>query len=150
MVRDNVVFFHSFVLGIGLSVIYDHFRIHRMVFRHSRIKIYLEDLWFWMIALGASLVFLYYENNGCLRWFMIIGGLLGVILYEKTLGKIVIKVSVSILRKIKNVLNFLKKSLKRRLKNLKELIRINLKCALVREESTDEQNKEKESSLQKE
>ncbi len=147
MVRDNVVFFHSFVLGIGLSVIYDHFRIHRMVFRHSRFKVYLEDLWFWTIALGASFVFLFYENNGRLRWFMIMGGLLGVILYEKTLGRVVIKVSVSILRKIKNVLIFLKKTLKRRLKNLEELITINLKCALVREESTDEQNKKEESSL---
>ena len=82
MVPENVFLMHSLNMGVYLSLIYDGFRILRRVFSHNDLLISLEDIAFWIYAAGAVFMLMYRESNGMLRWFAILGGLFGVLVYQ--------------------------------------------------------------------
>ena len=91
MVPENVFLMHSLNMGVYLSLIYDGFRILRRVFSHNDLLISLEDIAFWIYAAGAVFMLMYRESNGMLRWFAILGGLFGVLVYQKYLSPVVVK-----------------------------------------------------------
>ena len=45
---ENVFLLHSFLLGVGITFLYDILRILRRVFAHSTSMVSLEDLAFWI------------------------------------------------------------------------------------------------------
>ena len=69
--------------GFLLSFLYDCLRIFRMLITHKQVWVSLEDLGFWIYT--ALRVFLMMQDayNGSIRWFSILGGLAGVLLYGK-------------------------------------------------------------------
>lgn len=76
-------FFHSFLLGVLITFLYDWFLILRRMIRHTIFTISLEDFFFWVAcALGVFYV-LYRENNGILRWFAVFGATVGMLVYKK-------------------------------------------------------------------
>lgn len=91
MVPEYVFLMHSLNMGVYLSLIYDGFRILRRVFIHNDFLISLEDIAFWIYAAGAVFMLMYRESNGMLRWFAILGGLFGVLVYQKYLSPVLVK-----------------------------------------------------------
>lgn len=78
---------HSLLLGIVISFTYDLFRILRRIVPHGVIVMSLEDLVFWMCTTAGIFYMLYYESNGMVRWFSVLGAAAGMLLYKKTLSK---------------------------------------------------------------
>ena len=102
---------YSFVLGVFLGVVYDIFRIRRLIFccekntkAHSsifhrqrmfieEIVIFIEDVLFWFISAVSMCIFIYYVNSGRFRGVAIFGAVIGFFVYYKTIGKVVMLLS---------------------------------------------------------
>lgn len=98
IVHEATFFYHSFLAGIVITLIYDGFLVARRLYRHSLFLISLEDLFFWIGCAIGVFYLLYDENNGILRWFAILGAALGMLLYKRTISPFLIKFAEKILR----------------------------------------------------
>lgn len=86
IVEEGRFLLYSIVLGIGITFVYDCFRIIRRVIPHGIIWVSLEDFVYWIFVACSIFYLLYYENNGAFRWFAILGTLLGMVLFRTTLS----------------------------------------------------------------
>lgn len=72
------LFIASVVSGILLLFFYDFLRIYRVVSKHGKIRIFIEDYLFWMASGFVIFLMLYQFNNGAIRSFAILGIALGM------------------------------------------------------------------------
>lgn len=105
MVTNQAYLFLVFVVnGILIGVLFDFFRILRKTFKTRDIVTYIEDCLFWILT-GITLLYsIFTFNNGEIRLFMLLGILLGTIIYMIFISSYVIKINVAILTFIKNIL----------------------------------------------
>ncbi|MGN1135049.1 MAG: spore cortex biosynthesis protein YabQ [Oscillospiraceae bacterium] len=86
------LFLLSVILGMGIGVFYDVFRTLRIVFPPAAKKnaVFAEDIIF-MVVSGAA-IFLYAAVlcRGQVRFFCVVGTLLGFALYIATVGSIIV------------------------------------------------------------
>lgn len=99
---------YSFVIymisGMIIGIFFDIFRILRKSFKTSDIITYIEDIIFWICS-GIFLLFVLFKfNNGEIRSYIIIGLLLGILIYMLTISKYFIKINVTIITFIKNII----------------------------------------------
>ena len=106
MVDENVFLAHAFFMGIYITFVYDLLRILRRVVPHSMFAVSVEDLAFWIYCAGKVFLLMHHESDGTLRWFAVLGALVGMLLYRKTIGALFVKYMSLILVKIRD---FLKK-----------------------------------------
>ncbi|MFR4128106.1 MAG: spore cortex biosynthesis protein YabQ [Roseburia inulinivorans] len=71
----------SVLVGMGLFLLYDIFRIFRRIVPHGAIWIGVEDFCYWLLCTAAVFLMLYQENDGMIRGFAIGGVIFGMILY---------------------------------------------------------------------
>lgn len=98
-------FLHAALTGIVLSNVYDILRIWRRVHSHGCMLVAVEDFFYWI---GSALYIFYVlmkENNGIIRWFFIVGIVLGMAVYNLTIGPYIVKYMSKILKKILDVVN---------------------------------------------
>ena len=85
------------IVGIIIGILFDIFRILRKSFKTKDIVTYIEDILFWILT-GIIILFSMYKfSNGELRFFMIIGIIMGTLMYMITFSKYVIKISVFVI-----------------------------------------------------
>ena len=65
----------SVLVGMGLFLLYDIFRIFRRIVPHGAIWIGVEDFCYWLLCTAAVFLMLYQENDG-IRGFAIGGVIL--------------------------------------------------------------------------
>ncbi len=93
MKEQQAVLFLWFVcLGIGCRLTYDGLRAIRKEIKHAAIFVMLEDILFCAAACGGCYGLFFAGNNGALRAYGFIGILLGVALYDLTIGRWMLKV----------------------------------------------------------
>ena len=92
------------IVGVIIGVIFDIFRISRKTFKTNDLVTHIEDILFWIITGFIIIYSMYVFCDGELRFFMIIGILIGTIMYLLTLSKYVIKISVAIINIIKKII----------------------------------------------
>lgn len=102
--EELLLFFHSFLTGIVMALLYDGLLILRRVLRHGQFWISLEDFFFWLICAFGVFLFLIEENNGILRWFAVGGAVLGAFLYKKTISECYINIMSTIGKSILHIL----------------------------------------------
>lgn len=91
------------IVGMIIGILFDIFRILRKTIKTNDIMTYVEDVLFWIIT-GIIIIYsMYVFCNGELRFFMIIGIIMGSIMYLITLSKYVIKISVLLIETIKKI-----------------------------------------------
>ncbi|MBF8983626.1 spore cortex biosynthesis protein YabQ [Lutibacter sp. B2] len=98
------VFLVTLYGGIIIGFIYDLYRIFRGIFNPKKIATMIEDFIFWMVISVASASILIFGNEGELRFYTFLGFVLGALLYNRLLSRIVIKSIVMILITIKKIL----------------------------------------------
>lgn len=138
-ILEEAVFFGvSLLVGMGLVLVYDVFRILRRIVKHGTILIGVEDICFWILCTVTVFLLLYWENDGMLRLFAFVGILSGMGIYLAVFSRFVLRFFVwllgGILKKIqktggvllhpfaktiKKILQFLKKWLKKCYKAIK-------------------------------
>ena len=108
MVNNQVYLFIIFVIdGFIVGLLFDFFRILRKSFNTKDFIIYIQDILFWIFTGILVLYTMYKYSDGELRFFMIIGIILGFMLYILTISKYIIKVSVIILNILKKIIVFI-------------------------------------------
>lgn len=85
------LFANSVVLGAALTFVYDGFVILRKVLKHSIFWISAEDMIFWIGTAVAVFLSLQKQGNGILRWFVVAGATVGMILYKSSLSGFYVK-----------------------------------------------------------
>lgn len=73
----------SLAVGIVLMMIYDAFRLFRLLVKHSAWLIGVEDVIYWVFASFTVFGLFYLENDGALRFYMIGAVIFGMILYDR-------------------------------------------------------------------
>lgn len=85
---ETVFLLQAFTAGIWGAFFYDAVRILRRVVPHGRFWISVEDFSFWMICALKGFQIMYEHDTGGLRWFAVLGGVVGVYLYKKSVSKL--------------------------------------------------------------
>ena len=138
MINEKTFLFNSFLLGIYITFVYDIIRILRRVFRHGNFWLSVEDLAFWIFCGDEVFLLMHRESNGILRWYAVVGALLGMLLYRKLISRFFVKYVSKGLIKIKNltihILKWLWKpfamvchALKNKLTYILKVLKMNLK-----------------------
>lgn len=104
MYEQISVFLMSCLIGGVLGFIYDIFRISRIAIKTHRIAIFIEDVVFFVIVTIMSFTFIIVENNGEIRGLLIIGEVIGAIIYFYTISVILLKSSKIIIKFLKWIL----------------------------------------------
>ena len=86
IIQEISFFLHSTIMGIVITFVYDWFLILRKLIKHNTLWISIEDLLFWLACGIGVFYMLYRENNGVLRWFTVIGAVIGMACYKILIG----------------------------------------------------------------
>ncbi len=103
---DNQAYlFLIFVInGLLIGILFDIFRILRKSFKTSDFITYIEDIIFWILTGILTLYFIFYYNNGEIRFYIFLGIILGTLIYMLTISKYIIKFSVTIITFFKDII----------------------------------------------
>lgn len=97
------IFLYSAISGAIIAFIYDVFRIKRKAVKTRALVLHIEDFIYWIIVALVMFTIIFYSNDGELRGYIFAGAFIGVILYVTFLSKIVIGISIAVLKFLSNV-----------------------------------------------
>lgn len=100
MANENQFLLHSLIMGVFITYVYDLLRIFRRVVPHGTFLVSVEDLAFWVYSGIKVFLLMYYESNGTLRWFAVIGALTGMFFYMKLISPLFVKYVSAILNRV--------------------------------------------------
>ena len=85
------LFGQAVLFGCCMLLVYDLVRIFRRVAAHGVVWIAVEDMFFWVISAFVLFQFLYQEDDGKVRGFVIMAMFLGMLLYGRLCSRGVVK-----------------------------------------------------------
>lgn len=99
----NTVFIF-FLTGICIGLLFDFFRIQRKVLKTCDFITYIQDILFWIVS-GLIIIFVIMKyTNGEIRIYMILGIILGILIYFLIISKYIMKIFVCILSFLLNII----------------------------------------------
>lgn len=105
MDNENVFLFYALLMGIFITFVYDILRIFRRVIPHGSFLVSLEDIAFWIYCAAEVFLLMYHESNGTLRWFAVLGAMVGMLAYKKLISTSFVKYMSRILQKLLILIN---------------------------------------------
>lgn len=102
-ISENLFLLYSLLMGIFITFVYDIFRIWRKVCTHNAFFVSLEDILFWFFCAVSVFYLMHTQSNGTLRWFAILGALMGMFLYKKTLSPLFVNLMSRVLKSVLGV-----------------------------------------------
>ncbi len=96
--RQARLFLMAAAAGIGMLFVYDLFRIFRRVAKHGTVWIAIEDMFFWAGSAFWLFHFMYRQNDGIIRGFVILGVFAGMLVYSLGCSRWVVRAGTAILR----------------------------------------------------
>lgn len=110
LIVDQVyIFLYAILGGAIVAFLYDVLRIKRRAIRTGVIMVSLEDILYWFVAAIFLFITVYNSNSGEMRGYILIGNVIGVILYESIFSRIIIASSVRVINFTKRILIFVLK-----------------------------------------
>lgn len=100
------LFFLSCGAGFLLGVLYEIFRLLRMMFSIKKRGTFIFDLIYCMLSTFLTFVFILTVNRGAVRWYILFGVAAGWIIYYFALGGVAVKFSRLITACIKRAVLF--------------------------------------------
>ena len=90
MVAEQVyIFLCSVLVGSFMGIIFDFFRALRRKGNTKNLIVYVQDIIFWFIVAIIIITSSFILNNGDLRGYMLIGYLIGALLYMLIFSKFI-------------------------------------------------------------
>ena len=124
MAQEQAYLFLVFSLtGVAIGILFDFFRVLRKTFKTADIITYIEDILFWVLAGILILYNIWYFNNGEIRLFMIIGIIMGALIYTLTLSNLFVSIDSFLMSLIKKALTFLYNFFNIPIKLVKDILR---------------------------
>lgn len=87
IINQFYIFLISINYGLILGVIYDLYRVFRYYSKPKKILTAIEDILFWLIIASIIFFFLFNKTDGIIRGFVILGFIIGFIIYLKIISK---------------------------------------------------------------
>ena len=103
IVKEASLFLDSLYTGLIIMALYDILRLLRRIIKHKNIFVGIEDLLYWNMAGIFIFSLIYSENDGRIRWFIIMGIFLGTLIYAKSFGRFLVKYTSKIINNILNI-----------------------------------------------
>ena len=104
-------FLLSLLLGVLLCIVFDFFRVLRLIGLNGKISVFIEDMLFFIIAALSIFVFYMKITDGKFRLIVPISALLGFIIYRLTIGKLLFFCIKKIVNLIIKLFNFVYKNI---------------------------------------
>ncbi len=101
------MFLLSCGVGFLLGILYDVFRLLRMAFFKQALAVFIQDVLYWCACAVCSFLFILAVNSGEIRSFLLVGELIGWLIYYLTLGSLVMKANrllIALFKKLFTVL----------------------------------------------
>lgn len=147
------LFFISVVFGFFIGFGYDWLRVFRRIIKHFNFFIQLEDILYWLFSALLLFLVMLMQNYGEIRFFLILGDFIGMILYFCIVSPLFLSISMAVVNLIKKILalifkaisfpfkifakflkipyHFLDKCIKKTIKNFNLLLKNNPFCAKI-------------------
>ncbi|WP_162840357.1 spore cortex biosynthesis protein YabQ [Acetanaerobacterium elongatum] len=109
--HQTVLFLQACLLGFLLGIFYEIFRILRLLIQTGPVAIFVQDILYWSVSALISFLFILAVNSGQLRIFLLLGIVIGMVVYFLTLGVLVMKASKAIIAFIHRVMRFIYRKL---------------------------------------
>lgn len=103
IVKEAELFLDSMFTGLVIMALYDILRLLRRIVSHSNIIVGLEDFLFWNMAGIFIFALIYSENDGRIRWFIIVGICMGAWIYAQSFGSFLVKYTAKYINKLVNI-----------------------------------------------
>ncbi len=116
------IFIWSCAFGVILGIFYDIFRFIRAAGLNSKLHVYIQDIVFMCFCSLFTFLFTTAFNQGDVRFFIVLGEFLGLLLYRYTVGEVTIRLFKIALKCIKATVNFLNKQINKLEKIIKDVI----------------------------
>lgn len=88
-------------VGVVLMMAYDLIRLFRFLVPHGSLAVGLEDLCYWIWSGFFTFLFLYRENDGALRFYIIGSIFLSMLFYDRVISRNLRKFLKMVLRCIR-------------------------------------------------
>ena len=89
--NEAFVFLMSVPMGVTVAIVYDFFRVIRIMMPSGTLITALQDFLFWMIAAVTAVLFFFVFASGRVRGFIFVGAVLGAIIYFCTVSVVILK-----------------------------------------------------------
>ncbi len=90
--REATIFISACLTGNLLYLAYCALYVLRKLIRHSEFWVSMEDMFYWILAGVYLFIEIYRTCNGSIRWYFVVGVLLGAILTAAIIRKFLKKV----------------------------------------------------------
>ena len=95
---QTITFLLSLAMGCVFCLLYDCFRILRIINNYSKTAIFIQDILYWIICAFLCCCFLIIRCSGEIRGYVLVGSLLGWIIFRLTLSVLILALAKHILR----------------------------------------------------
>jgi len=115
------VFGLSCLLGAFLSVFHGFFKILRIAIRFNAVAIAVQDFIFWFLSGLAVFMFALWQSDGIVRGYILIGVLIGALVYYLTIGELITRSAAAIAGFFRRISDKIKNGLHRKAQAAKRL-----------------------------
>lgn len=85
--REARLLLQGMAVGAVLMMVYDLIRLFRFLVPHRSLAVGLEDFCYWIWSACFTFLFLYRENDGALRFYIIGSIFLSMVLYDRMISR---------------------------------------------------------------
>lgn len=96
-------FLVAFLLGIGLGIAYEIFRVPRLLLCISPILVFVADTLYFFLCSVVLFLFVFFANDGQVRLFLLLSTAVGGMLYALTVGRFVRHLAIRIRPRLDNI-----------------------------------------------
>lgn len=86
--KELIIFFAAFLSGLFLRGVYRCLECLRSIVKHSFLVVGIEDLFYWIFVEIYLFVQIYHTSSGSIRWYYILGVVVGACLMSWLFRKI--------------------------------------------------------------
>lgn len=99
------LFLLSCIFGVPIGIFFDIFRTLRIIFKHCKAAVIIEDILFFMVYSIFIMCFTVVAARSEFRFYYCFGNLLGFILYYVTVGHLIVSFFRTVTEKIQKIIS---------------------------------------------
>lgn len=103
------VFLLSILSGLIIGVVNEFFRFLRYFFLKGKYETFIIDIIFMAISAFITFIFALCFNKGYVRWFILLGEILGFLVFRYTIGLVTRKIYIILIRVINYFIRIIKR-----------------------------------------
>lgn len=120
--EQSTAFLYSILLGVALALVYEPLKIMRISIFKKKFATVVIDILFMLLVTVATFLFALAFLNGSVRFYMILGEIVGFSLFYFTFGKLLEKILLPTISFVKGIIAKIINVLKKIIKNLLKIL----------------------------